>query len=39
VLEGRQVLRVTLMNPHTEERHLDALLSGLREEGRRILEA
>jgi L-2,4-diaminobutyrate decarboxylase len=29
VLEGRRVLRVTLMNPFTEERHLGALLDGL----------
>jgi L-2,4-diaminobutyrate decarboxylase len=31
ILGGRRVLRVTLMNPATEERHLDALLDGLRE--------
>jgi L-2,4-diaminobutyrate decarboxylase len=31
VLGGRRVLRVTLMNPATGERHLDALLDGLRE--------
>ncbi len=30
VLDGRRVLRVTLMNPRTEEEHLDRLLSGLR---------
>jgi L-2,4-diaminobutyrate decarboxylase len=30
VLAGRQVLRVTLMNPRTEEAHLDRLLAGLR---------
>jgi L-2,4-diaminobutyrate decarboxylase len=34
VLGGRRVLRVTLMNPATELRHLDALLDGLRETGR-----
>jgi L-2,4-diaminobutyrate decarboxylase len=33
-LGGRRVLRVTMMNPATEERHLDALLDGLREEAR-----
>jgi L-2,4-diaminobutyrate decarboxylase len=32
-LHGRRVIRVTLINPHTEEPHLDALLEGLREEG------
>lgn len=32
-LEGRRVLRVTLMNPSTEDRHLDALVEGLREVG------
>jgi L-2,4-diaminobutyrate decarboxylase len=31
VLGGRRVLRVTLMNPDTAERHLDMLLTGLRE--------
>jgi L-2,4-diaminobutyrate decarboxylase len=36
VLGGRRVLRVTLMNPATEERHLVALLDGLRETGRAI---
>jgi L-2,4-diaminobutyrate decarboxylase len=35
-LEGRRVLRVTLMNPATEERHLDALLDGLREVGNEL---
>jgi L-2,4-diaminobutyrate decarboxylase len=34
VLGGRRVLRVTLMNPATELRHLAALLDGLRETGR-----
>lgn len=36
VLDGRGVLRVTLMNPATEHRHLDALLEGLREVGREM---
>jgi L-2,4-diaminobutyrate decarboxylase len=36
VLGGRRVLRVTLMNPATERRHLAALLEGLRETGRAI---
>jgi L-2,4-diaminobutyrate decarboxylase len=35
-LEGRRTLRVTLMNPHTERRHLEALLVGLREEAERL---
>jgi L-2,4-diaminobutyrate decarboxylase len=39
VLNGRKVLRVTLMNPHTTEAHLDALLDGLRETGRELLTA
>lgn len=29
VLDGRRVLRVTLMNPRTTEAHLDALMAGL----------
>jgi L-2,4-diaminobutyrate decarboxylase len=33
-LEGRRVLRVALMNPHTTDEHLDRLLAGLREVGR-----
>jgi L-2,4-diaminobutyrate decarboxylase len=33
VLEGRRVLRVTMMNPLTEEEHIDRLLEGLRAEG------
>jgi L-2,4-diaminobutyrate decarboxylase len=33
VLEGRRVLRVTMMNPLTEEEHIERLLDGLREEG------
>src|SRR5690606_19388377 len=36
VLGGRRVLRVTLINPRTEEAHLDALLAGLREVGASI---
>lgn len=36
VLDGRRVLRVTMMNPATRERHMDALLEGLREVGRGI---
>lgn len=31
VLDDRRVLRVTLMNPATERRHLEALVVGLRE--------
>jgi L-2,4-diaminobutyrate decarboxylase len=30
VLRGERVLRVTMMNPRTEERHVDALLDALR---------
>jgi L-2,4-diaminobutyrate decarboxylase len=37
VLDGRRVLRVTLINPHTDDRHLHALLDGLREVGREVL--
>jgi L-2,4-diaminobutyrate decarboxylase len=36
VLDGRRVLRVTLMNPATETRHLEALLEGLRETAGRL---
>jgi L-2,4-diaminobutyrate decarboxylase len=36
VLDGRRVLRVTLINPHTADEHLDRLLDGLREVGRGI---
>lgn len=36
VLDGRRVLRVTLMNPQTSDEHLDRLLDGLREVGRGI---
>ncbi len=37
LLEGRPVLRVTVMNPRTERAHLDRLLLGLAEEGARLL--
>jgi hypothetical protein len=37
VLDGRRVLRVTLMNPRTQEAHLAELLDGLAIEGRRLL--
>lgn len=37
VLDGRRVLRVTLINPRTAEEHLDALLEGLREMGPEML--
>lgn len=37
VLDGRRVLRVTLMNPRTTRRHLEALLDGLREVGAGLL--
>ncbi len=33
VLEGRQVLRVTIMNPRTSDEHLQSLLDGLAAEG------
>jgi L-2,4-diaminobutyrate decarboxylase len=36
VLEGRRVLRVTVMNPATGEAELGALLEGLRAEGRAL---
>ncbi|HEX7051586.1 MAG TPA: pyridoxal-dependent decarboxylase [Longimicrobiales bacterium] len=32
-LDGRRVLRVTLINPRTEARHLDAMIAGVREVG------
>lgn len=35
VLDGRRVLRVTIMNPRTSERHLDLLLDGLAAEAGR----
>jgi L-2,4-diaminobutyrate decarboxylase len=37
VLEGRPVLRVTVMNPRTLPAHLDRLLEGLAAEGGRLL--
>jgi L-2,4-diaminobutyrate decarboxylase len=37
VLEGRRVLRVTLINPATGDMHLEAMLDGLRDTGREIL--
>jgi L-2,4-diaminobutyrate decarboxylase len=37
VLEGRPVLRVTVMNPRTERVHLERLLDGLAAEGMRLL--
>lgn len=37
VLGGRRVLRVTLINPATEDDHLDRMLDGLRETGREIV--
>ncbi len=37
VLNGRRVLRVTLMNPRTQEPHLAELLDGLAAEGARLL--
>jgi L-2,4-diaminobutyrate decarboxylase len=37
VLEGRKVLRVTLINPATEPRHLDDMLEDLRREGARMI--
>jgi glutamate/tyrosine decarboxylase-like PLP-dependent enzyme len=30
VLKGRRVLRVTMINPATERRHVDAMLAALR---------
>lgn len=36
VLDGRRVLRVTLINPHTTDAHLDRLLEGLRETARTL---
>lgn len=38
VLDGRRVLRVTLMNPRTQESHLGELLDGLAVEGARLLD-
>jgi L-2,4-diaminobutyrate decarboxylase len=37
VLDGRRVLRVTLMNPRTQESHLAELLDGVAAEGARLL--
>ena len=37
VLDGRPVLRVTVMNPRTAPEHLDRLLEGLAREGERLL--
>lgn len=36
ILDGRPVLRVTIMNPRTSTRHLTALLSGLMEEAKKL---
>lgn len=36
VLDDRRVLRVTLMNPATDDGHLDRLVHGLRETGREL---
>ena len=38
LLDGRRVLRVTLMNPRTAEEHLDEMLNGLREMGKSLGE-
>jgi L-2,4-diaminobutyrate decarboxylase len=38
VLDGRRVLRVTLMNPRTQESHLAELLDGVAAEGARLLD-
>jgi L-2,4-diaminobutyrate decarboxylase len=37
VLDGRPVLRVTLMNHRTREHHVRALLTGLADEARALL--
>ena len=37
-LDGVGALRVTIINPLTNESHLDQLLESLREKGRKILE-
>ena len=36
ILDGRPVLRVTIMNPRTSSKHLSALLSGLHAEAKRL---
>ena len=38
VLDGRRVLRVTVMNPRTQESHVAALLDGLATEGALLLD-
>jgi L-2,4-diaminobutyrate decarboxylase len=38
VLDGRRVLRVTMMNPRTQESHVAALLDGLAVEGEQLIE-
>jgi hypothetical protein len=37
VLDGRRVLHVTLMSPHTSEEHVILLIDGLAEEAQRLL--
>ncbi len=37
VLDGRRVLRVTLMNPRTSEKHVIRLIDGIAEEAQRLL--
>jgi L-2,4-diaminobutyrate decarboxylase len=36
VLEGRRVLRVTMMNPRTHEEHVTRLLDGLADEAQSL---
>ena len=38
-LDGRRVLRVTIMNPRTSNEHLRSLLDGLAAEGRALAAA